>query len=375
MALRVLHVFEPPDGGVAQAVLDLATGLRRHDVDTMVAGPAGAIVRGPLVDAGVPFRDVPLERGYGDPRADAAALRAIVRILRAERFDLVHAHAAKAGMLGRIAARIAGVPAVYSPHCLPFVGDVSRLRAVGSSALERAARPATAALLCVCDDERRIAAEHHLAPAARMHVVHNGCPPPPAGIEPDPRLDRLRGDGGLVVGAVAVLREQKGLADLIAATPAILAGDERARVAIVGDGPLAGDLRERAAAAGVLDDPRFALLPYEGPPARHLAALDLYVLPSLWEAFPIGTLEAMACGVPQVATDVGGVREAVTRDTGILVEPRSPGALSAAVLALLGDAARREAMAAASRARHAERFTVERMVEGTAGVYRAAAAR
>ena len=200
MPLRVLHVFEPPDGGVAQAVLAHATGLRRHDVDPVVAGPSGAIVRGPLVDAGVPFHDVPLERGYGDPRADAAALRAIVRLLRAGRFDLVHAHAAKAGMLGRIAGRIAGVPAVYSPHCLPFVGDVSRAREVGSAALERAARPATAALLCVCDDERRIAAEHRLVPAGRMHVVHNGCPAPPDGLAPDERLERLRGDDGLVGG-------------------------------------------------------------------------------------------------------------------------------------------------------------------------------
>ena len=88
------------------------------------------------------------------------------------------------------------------------------------------------------------------------------------------------------------------------------------------------------------------------------------MLPSSWEAFPIGVLEALACGVPQVATDVGGTREAVTPETGILVPPRDPDALADAVLELLR---RRRAPRADGRSRHAsvhaERFTLERMVE------------
>jgi glycosyltransferase involved in cell wall biosynthesis len=90
------------------------------------------------------------------------------------------------------------------------------------------------------------------------------------------------------------------------------------------------------------------------------------VLPSSWEAFPIGVLEAMACGVPQVATDVGGTREALTP---VLVAPNDPDALADAILALLADDERRAELAARSRAVHAERFTVERMVAGTAAVY------
>jgi glycosyltransferase involved in cell wall biosynthesis len=102
---------------------------------------------------------------------------------------------------------------------------------------------------------------------------------------------------------------------------------------------------------------------------RWLAGIDLFVLSSDYEAFPVAVLEALACGVPQVATDVGGTGEAVTADTGVLVPPDDPGALADAIVEVLSDGDRRRALAAASTRRHAERFGVDRMVAGTASVY------
>jgi glycosyltransferase involved in cell wall biosynthesis len=367
---RVLHVFEPPDGGVAEAVALLALGLGEHGVASEVAGPREGRVPTDLAAAGVPVHRLAYDRGYGRPWRDARALRELTSLLRGGRFDLVHAHAAKAGLIGRLAARAAKVPAVYSPHCLPFVGEVSRARDLGSTAVERVAGPLTAGLLCVCEQERAVALDRRLVDPPRTHVVHNGAAACARSTEPDPRLTALRGDDGVVAGAVAVLREQKGLGDLLRAAPAILAADPRARVAIVGSGPLDDELRSQAAALGLDREQRFAFLPYEGPSARHLLGLDVYVLPSRWEAFPIGVLEALACGVPQVATDVGGVAEAITPATGVLVPPADPAVLARAVTEVLGDDPRRVAMAKASVARHAERFTVEAMVAGTARVYR-----
>ena len=105
------------------------------------------------------------------------------------------------------------------------------------------------------------------------------------------------------------------------------------------------------------------------PSARYLWALDVFALPSDWEGLPIAVLEALACGVPQVATDVGGTPEAVTEDTGILFRRGDAYALADAVVSLLQDEQRRRRMAAASVARHGSHFTLSRMVAATAAVY------
>jgi glycosyltransferase involved in cell wall biosynthesis len=360
---RVALVCEPPHGGVAEHVTQLALGLGARGFEPLVICPPDFRTAGALRSAGVRLAEVDLRRDYAHPHRDAAAVRAVGRVLRRQRTELVHAHAAKAGVVGRLAARLLGRPALYTPHCFPFVGEVSEARRRFSLAVERALAPATAAIVCVCEDEREVARASSLR--APLEVIHNGCPPCADG-EPDPRLVALAG-GGPLVGAVTVLRRQKAVEVLLEAAPAVLAAVPEARIAIVGDGPERAALGARAEALGLGD--RVAFLPFTGPPSRHLRALDVYVLPSAWEAFPIGVLEAQACGVPQVATDVGGTREAVVPETGVLVPPRDPGALALALTALLQDGERRRAMAAASRQRHALRFGLEPMLDATAALY------
>ena len=289
--------------------------------------------------------------------------------MRARCYDIVHCHSAKAGVLGRLAARAACTPTVYSPHSFPFVGDFSELRRIFALSVERALGQLTTAIICVCEEERRIARERELGDPSALHVVYNGCSPCEDDVAADERLERMR-EAGPVAAAVTVLRAQKSVDVLLDAVPLVLERMPAARIAVVGDGPLRQQLHAHTARLGIDRDERFAFLPFEAPAARHLRAMDVYVLPSSWEAFPIGVLEALACGVPQVATDVGGTGEAITPGTGLLVPKRDPDALAAALCELLGDPQRREAMAKASRERHAERFGVDRMAAETASVYR-----
>jgi glycosyltransferase involved in cell wall biosynthesis len=365
---RVLLAFEPPDGGVAEQVAQLAVRLAAHGFEPEVAGPAEALTYPRLAAAGVPVHRLPFARGVHDASSHRAALAAIDRLLAGRSFDIVHAHSARAGVLARVAAARRRTPAVYSPHCFPFVGDFSAARAAAARLVEHALAPFTAAYVCVCEQERRLARQKRIAPADRLHVVHNGveaCD----GSAPDAALAAMARAGPLA-GAVSVLRPQKRLDLLVEAAPAVLERVPDARVAIVGDGPLRDELHERARQLALDRDERFAFLPFEPPAARYLKALDVYVLPSAWEALPIGALEALACGVPQVATDVGGTGEAVVPATGVLVPPRDPEALAAAIVELLRGRARRESMAEASRARHTELFGVDRMADETAALYR-----
>ncbi|MDX6642403.1 MAG: hypothetical protein QOD76_365 [Solirubrobacteraceae bacterium] len=366
---RVLLIFEPPDGGVAENVAQLALHLGDHGYEVEAAGPLEAITYGRLDAAGVPVHRLALVRGYGSPRRDAAALRGLRSLISPDRHDLVHCHSAKAGVLGRVAARGRGVPAVYSPHCFPFVGEFGAPRRVFATSVEWIlGHTATATILCVCEAERELARERRIAAPARLCVVYNGSEPCDEAVEPDPALLALR-ERGPLAATIAVLREQKRIDVLIDAAPLVFARVPDARIAVVGDGPLRDELHARAAALGLDRDERFAFLPFQPPSARHLRALDVFVLSSGWEGLPISVLEALACGIPQVATDVGGTGEAVGEDTGVLVPAHDPEALAHALASLLKDSARRRHMAAASRTRHSERFGIQRMVAETAALY------
>ncbi|MBJ7471845.1 MAG: glycosyltransferase [Solirubrobacteraceae bacterium] len=387
---RVLLTFEPPDGGVAEHVLQLARALPERGFEVELAGPLEAdFVYGQL-DPAIKVHRIAFQRGYGDPKADLKSAVQLSRVVKRGRYDLVHAHSAKAGVVARSVLAGRKPPVIYSPHCFPFIGDFGNGRRIFATTVERMLAPTTARILCVCDDERqeglRVGIKHR-----RMRVIHNGSKALPPATEPLAELEAFRGEDGVLVGSVAVLREQKRVDVLIDAAPSILASDPRARVAIIGNGPLQAELRARATSLGLLGEDRFAFFPFQPPAFGALAALDVYVLPSSWEAFPIGVLEAMATGIPQVATDVGGTREAVVDgygrashrtepdapqgteiegETGLLVPPADHRALAAAVNELVPDARRRQAMADASRERHAERFTLSKMADGIADAYR-----
>jgi glycosyltransferase involved in cell wall biosynthesis len=365
---RVLLAFEPPDGGVAEHVLQLAGGLGAHGHAVEVAGPAEAIVYPALRDVGIPIHRTAQSRSYRRPDHELLAVRQLGGLVRRRRIDLVHSHAAKAGVTGRLAARLSGVPAVYTPHCFPFIGEHGSPRRLAATAVERALAPITAAIVCVAEWERRVALHAGVGPPHRLHVIENGAPPCDPEAPPDPALVALRGAGTLVV-AIGVMRRQKTLEVFLDAVPRILDAVPDARCAIVGNGPRGEALRARARSLGLERERRFAFAPFAPPAARHLKAVDLYVQSSSWEALPIALLEALACGVPQVATDVGGTGEAVSPETGLLVPAHDPAALAEATIGLLRDPERRRAMSRASVRRHAERYGTERMIAATADVY------
>jgi glycosyltransferase involved in cell wall biosynthesis len=366
---RVLLVFEPPDGGVPAHVLELARGLGEHGWSPLVAGPAQGAAYEEFERAGVRAIRLPMGREL-DPLAYASSLRRLVGLMRGGRFDLVHAHSSKAGVLARLAADATRTPAVYTPHCFAFARPGPRFATAGVVAIERALAALTRAVLCVAQDERRLALHHRVAPAERLHVVHNGCAACDGAATPDPELAAFAGSGPLAA-CVTVLRPQKAVDTFVRAAPEVLRAVPEARLAVVGNGEMRPSLEREARELGL--DGRFGFFAFRPPAVRQLRQLDVFVLPSAWEAFPISLIEAMACGVPQLATAVGGTPEAVRDgETGLLCPPRDPAALARALVALLSDPQRRERMAKASRERHAEAFTVERMVASTAAVYEAA---
>ncbi len=196
---RVLLVFDPPDGGVAENVRLLALGLPEHGWQPFVVGPRESVIYDDLRAAGVPLARLPFRTGFSHPNADLTALRQLILIMRREHLDLVHSHNAKAGFLARLAARSVPAREIYSPQCFPFVAPYSRLHTWTSATIERFSGDVTDVLLCAAEDEREIAIDYDIVPPERLRVIHNACPQPETAVDLDLRSRGIPGgspDGG-----------------------------------------------------------------------------------------------------------------------------------------------------------------------------------
>jgi glycosyltransferase involved in cell wall biosynthesis len=307
--------------------------------------------------------ELPLRRAPGP--WDVRGAR-VLRRLDARGYDIVHAHSSKAGALVRLALpRAARI--VYTPNCFAFAAGFGPARAA-YWAVEQLLVPRTGAIVAASEWERR-QARALLGTASRMRTIPNGVPEPKAA-EVHPELRRLRESGRPVAGFLARLDPQKDPLCLVdAATRLATAGGLDAHVVIAGSGALEGDVRAAIDRAGLGD--LLLHLPFEGPVERYLGGFDLYVLPSRWESLPIAVLEAMAGGLPVLATDVGGTREAVADGvTGRLVPAQDPAALAAALAALLAGPEDLAALGRAGRARWEERFSLDRLAGATEALYR-----
>jgi len=280
--------------------------------------------------------------------------------------DIVSTHTAKTGWIGRAAAARLGLPAIYTPHGLTVGNRLSPILGPLFTIAERIASRWTRQMICVCEYERRLAIEKKLIPMNRITVIHNGIRDIPAEQLADPGKDPVR------ICCVARFQAPKDHATLIRALGKL--PSQSWALDLVGDGPLEPEIRRLAATLGLSE--RVHFLGYQQDPAAVLSRAQLFVLSSRSEAFPRSILEAMRAGLPVVASDVGGVSEAVIHDsTGLLVPPGNPLALSAAIGNLIGNPARRQEFGIAARRSFEADFRLERMVRQTAAVYATVAVR
>jgi glycosyltransferase involved in cell wall biosynthesis len=353
--VRIAYVITRADsvGGASIHVRDLARAMRDagHDARVFIGGT------GPVTDqlssADIPY--VPLEAlaRAVHPWRDALAYLEIKRALEEWQPDLVSTHTAKAGWVGRAAARTLRLPVVHTPHGLPVGDRLSPAQGRVYAVAERLAAPWARAIVCVSQAERRLALEKRIARADKLHVIYNGVRD--NGLRANPASEPVR------IVSVARLEAPKDHATLLDALHYI--DDLNWELLLVGDGPLEATLRARAPGRvrflGAVED--------TGP---ILAGSQLFVLSTRSEGFPRSILEAMRAALPVIASDVGGVGEAVEHGvTGLLVPPGSPAALGEELRKLLKIASFRERMGTLGHLRYQERFRFERMLMRTAQLY------
>jgi len=354
-------VLRPDRGGVFNHVTRLSSALEERGHEVAVCGPLEHR-RDDL-----PVELIPLHIGRPvSPLSDAAAVVRLGRIIRRVQPELIHAHGSKGGTFARL-ARVGSprIPVVFTPHLYAFDNYFVRGWQRGAYKLiERALAPLATRVLCVCEAEQRLAAQ--IGPADRTRVVHNGIEPvKPGAVHPE--IEKLRSEGP-VICAIAELRASKGIATLIEAMGRVLERHPEARLAVAGDGEERLAIEARIRELGLEHAVR--LLGTTHGPGEVLAGASLFVNAAYAEAFPYTVIEAMSVGLPIVATDVGGTNEAIVdRASGLLVPAARPDALADALGTVLADRELANRLGSTARRRYEERFTLERMIDGTLTAY------
>jgi glycosyltransferase involved in cell wall biosynthesis len=375
VSVRVLHVITRLTlGGAAENTLASMAALAGAGYDGPLAVGLAESDRASAEDArrrGVTLVDVSgLGREVG-PR-DLVALAQLVALVRRLRPAIVHTHTSKAGFVGRLAARLARVPAViHQPHGHIFYGYYGAGRTALYVGLERVAARWTDRIVTLTDR----GTDEHLARGigrrTQYRTVPSGVPTAELRARAPGRAEARRALGlpadAFVVGALGRLVPVKGFDVLVAALPAVAAAVPSARVLLVGDGPERAALQAQAAACGV--GRRLHVTGATAEIARALAACDVLAAPSRNEGMGRALVEAMALGVPVVAAAVGGIPAVVGDGEGGRLVPAGDAAALAAALVELGvDHGLRAKLAAAAPAR-AEAFSAEAAAAALRAVY------
>jgi glycosyltransferase involved in cell wall biosynthesis len=340
---RVAHVITRLElGGAQQNTLYCARNhdRRRFDV-TLVAGAGGVLDDDARTIPDAEIHIVPWLRHPISPLQDAIAVRRLRDLFRRTGVDLVHTHSSKAGILGRIAARLARVPAiVHTVHGWSFNDVQPAWQRALYVRLERMAARWSDRLVTVSSRDREKGLAARIGTRNRYDVIHSGIEVDAFRRPGRPRDEMRRelgfGPDDVVVGSVANMKPQKAPLDFVRTAAAARTRDPRLRFLFAGDGPLRNQVERLVDELGVGDV--VCLLGWRRDVADLFHAMDVFLLNSLFEGLPRSVLQAMAAGVPVVATSVDGTVEVVDDGrTGLLVPPGDPQAAADAVARMAGD--------------------------------------
>ncbi len=375
---RIAQIIEATTGGTRRHLLDIVNGIdaQRFELHVICAtqrDPAFLADIKAMRARDIPVHVVQMVRAVS-PQHDIVACREIARLLRRHRFDCVHTHSSKAGVLGRVAARRTRIPAViHTPHVLPFDMHAGAAVRMLYRFIERRLARWTDRLVCVSRAGMLSAVGAGVAPAGHYDIIPNGVD-----VGSFDRVSasvaKCKTDLGIpvdapVVGAVGRLTRQKNFGLLIAAAARVCGVLPDTRFVIFGDGEERRQLETGIAADGLQGR---VLLPgtrediYEWYPL-----FDVFAMSSDWEGMPYSLLEAMGMRRTVVATAVGGVVEVIqSGGNGILTPPGRPDTLAATLVdRLKAPLPERQRMGREARTTIEKKFTKRSMISALENIY------
>ena len=357
--MKILYLITRAERGGAQVhLLDLIRGFRQNCEIEVAAGEDGFLLE-EARQLRVRCHILPSLVQPMSPRKDLGALREIMSLIRRSDQDLIHAHTSKAGILGRLSGWVCSVPVVFTAHTWSFAEGTSwKWKLIGAPCERLAALPG-GPIINVSEANRKLALRYRVTSPARLVTIHNGIPDQAGDAQCE------RGEAPVIL-MVARFAAQKNQALLVEACAQLRL---QFRLQFAGTGPTLSEVERIVAESGLADRTEF--LGDRPDVSQLLRRASVFALASNWEGFPLSILEAMRAGLPVVASDVGGVREAVIDgENGFVLERADRSAWAQALESLLTDDSLRSRMGRVSRRLFVEHFTVEQMLRRTFNLYR-----
>lgn len=376
--IKIAEVITRLDwGGSPDIVRTTCAYLDKNQFDvTLVSGPTEHFTR----------RTEDFIKGFGDKYIVVKPLRRSVGLFhdwrafwqlyclcKRGKFDIVHTHTAKAGILGRLAARMAGVPVViHTPHGHNFYGYFNPIFSRFVVIMERIFSMFTDKIICMTALELNDFKKYRAANPKKLALIYQGLelrkytdgPVDKEGLRESLSLK----EGETVVGFLGRLEPIKGADIFVEAGAYVAKFFRKTKFLVIGEGSLRENLERKVVELGVRH--KFIFTGWREDVAQLLSVIDLLVLPSRNEAVGIALIEAQAAGVPVVATRVGGIPEVVNENfTGLLVPPKDPARLAAAINTLLVNPEKRMRMGERAKEWANGRFMVDEMIDKTSHLY------
>jgi len=366
-------------GGPSIHVVNLSAGLDPNRFEQLLVIGRESPAEGSLLDYALsrgigPHRISEIVTSFNLTPRDAKALARLWSLMRRYRPHIVHTHTAKAGLLGRLAARLAGVPiVVHTFHGHVLHGYYGPVRNWALRRMERSLASLSDRLVTVSEQVKRDLIGYGVARAKKITVI-------PLGLDLEPFLDarRRRGEfrremgftaGARLIGIVGRIFPIKNHALFIESAARIAAVERAARFVVVGDGTLRPALEDQARRLGIAE--RISFTGWRTDLPRIYADLDVLVVSSNNEGTPLSAIEAMATSCPVVATRVGGIPDIITDEvTGRLVLPGEAEGIAGAVLDLLADREKGSFIGSNAMIAARQRFDVKRLIKDVDGLYR-----
>jgi len=384
---KILYIITQSEwGGAQKNVLDLANGLKgKYEVLVAAGLDGGGDFFNALKHADIKHIKLRwLQRSAANPLVDLMGLVEIFNLIRKERPDIVHLHSSKAGFSGSLAAKLLGVKVVYTVHGAVFAAAFSAPVRQFYLWLEKFSAPFKDKIICVSQNDKKVWLKYKAAPEKKLVVIHNGIDFANLKFLPkdeargnlfslNPQLfEANRGSNQdlKIIGTIANFYQEKGLSYLIQAAELILkeAQFKNTLFVVIGEG------MERELLEAMIKDKgleqKFILTGKIDHAPKYLKAFDVFVLPSIKEGLPYTILEAMAAGVPIVASYVGGIPEMIENESnGFLILPKNPEMLAEKINELLKNPELAERFVQSSQIK-LRGFSLDKMIESVQNLYK-----